>query len=179
MASSAALAWRWTPTAFVRAFDAGAFGTERVEMVDGEVLAVSIGEWHGDTAGRLFELLPGPRSSWVKTTQTLVTIDSLPDPDLWIRAANAVAAGAVGARLSRWRPEDVALVVEVSDSSFEFDTGSKADAYARVGFSHYWVVHPGGVEWFSEPAGGTTRSHSLSAPMPACQRPQKVHHASS
>jgi Uma2 family endonuclease len=38
------------------------------------------------------------------------------------------------------RPEDVALVVEVADSSLSFDLTVKARLYARAGISEYWVA---------------------------------------
>ena len=37
-------------------------------------------------------------------------------------------------------PADVALVVEVSDSTLAFDLGTKAGLYARAGIAEYWVL---------------------------------------
>lgn len=37
-------------------------------------------------------------------------------------------------------PQDVALLVEVSDSSAEYDLGEKALLYAQAGIADYWVV---------------------------------------
>jgi hypothetical protein len=55
--ASAALTDRFTPEEFVRAWDAGAFST-RVELVEGEVWPVPIGDWRGDTTGRITRALP-------------------------------------------------------------------------------------------------------------------------
>ena len=38
------------------------------------------------------------------------------------------------------RPEDLRLVVEISDSTLHFDTTSKAALYARAGIVEYWVL---------------------------------------
>lgn len=40
----------------------------------------------------------------------------------------------------RPRATDVALLLEVSDTSLTFDTGIKARLYARAGIADYWVV---------------------------------------
>lgn len=37
-------------------------------------------------------------------------------------------------------PDDLLLVVEVSDTTLEFDRTRKADLYARAGIGEYWVV---------------------------------------
>lgn len=38
------------------------------------------------------------------------------------------------------KPEDLRLVVEVSDSTYEFDRTIKAALYARAGIREYWAV---------------------------------------
>jgi Uma2 family endonuclease len=37
-------------------------------------------------------------------------------------------------------PEDILLIVEVSDSSLKFDTGIKARLHAETGVVEYWIV---------------------------------------
>lgn len=51
---------------------------------------------------------------------------------------------------------DIALVVEVSDSSLAFDLNTKARLYARAGIAEYWVVDIQGRRVFShrQPANG-------------------------
>ena len=48
---------RWSASAFVRAWEAGAFD-HRVELVEGEVWPVVIAGWHGKAVMRLARLLP-------------------------------------------------------------------------------------------------------------------------
>ena len=132
-----ALVYRWTLSEFTRAWEAGAFD-HRVELVEGEVWPVVIGSWHGDTVGQLMAMLP--RSGVRVTTATLPTGESLPDPDCWVRRADAVAVGSVGSKLSVWDPSDVLLVVEVSDDTVTQDLEVKARLYGRAGYAVYWVV---------------------------------------
>jgi hypothetical protein len=129
--------YRWSRSEFVRAWEAGAFD-HRVELVEGEVWPVVIGSWHGDTVGHLVALL---RHTGVRvTTATLPTGESLPDPDCWVRRAEAEPVGTVGSRLAVWDPNDVLLVVEVSDDTMLQDLQSKARLYGRAGYAVYWVV---------------------------------------
>src|ERR1043165_7564168 len=128
--SQAALSYHWSRDAFVRAWGAGAFDN-RVELVDVEVWPVVIGSWHGDTVGQLMASLP--RAGVRLTTSTLPTGASLPDPDCWVRRADAEAVGTLGSRLHVWDPADVLLVVEVSDETVIQDLEIKARLYGRAG----------------------------------------------
>jgi Uma2 family endonuclease len=132
-----ALAYHWSQSEFVRAWEAGAFD-HRVELVEGEIWPVVIGSWHGDTVGQILALLP--RSGVRVTTATLPTGESLPDPDCWVRRADAEPAGRVGSRLSIWNPTDVLLVVEVADETTIQDLNVKAKLYGEAGYPVYWVV---------------------------------------
>ena len=51
-------------------------------------------------------------------------------------------------------PEDIILVVEVSDSSLRFDQGRKLAAYAKAGIKEYWIVNlvKRWVEIYCEPS---------------------------
>ena len=60
---------------------------------------------------------------------------SEPQPDAYVtqRPAAEIKDGNPG-------PKDVALVVEVADSIFQFDANIKARLYARAGIQDYWLV---------------------------------------
>src|SRR6266540_4227246 len=124
-------------TQSVRAWEAGAFD-HRVELIEGEIWPVVIGSWHGDTVGQLLASLP--RSGGRVTTATLPTGSSLPDPDCWVRRADADPIGTVGSRLSIWSASDVLLVVEVADETTIQDLNVKAKLYGQAGYPVYWVV---------------------------------------
>ena len=52
-------------------------------------------------------------------------------------------------------PQDVALVVEVADSSLQRDRSLKKRLYAAAGISVYWIVNliDGQIEVYTEPSG--------------------------
>lgn len=139
--------YRWDVGSFLRALDAGAFRS-RVELVEGEVWPVVLGDWHGDVAARLVAALA---SHGHPTQATLATGDSLPDPDVWLRRRGAQPLGKVSARLSRWDPDDVLLVVEVADDTVREDLTVKARLYASAGYARYWVATREGLHDHLQP----------------------------
>lgn len=153
--------WHWDEASFVRAWEAGVFGGTRVELVRGEVWPVTIGAWHGSVAANVARALPNDQ--WRVTVATLPSAGSVPDPDVWVhrRGASPIARLGSTGRLARWSPSDVALVVEVADTSFAADTEIKPAVYGAAGYPCYWVVHRGGVEVFTDPyeAGYRDRVH--------------------
>ncbi len=55
-------------------------------------------------------------------------------------------------RVRAQKPEDVTLLVEVSDSSLKLDRGGKLQLYAEAGIQEYWVINliDGVVEIYTE-----------------------------
>ncbi len=58
------------------------------------------------------------------------------------------------------QPKDVVLLIEVSDSTLEYDRNTKRDLYAQFGIPEYWVVNVDEkqVEQYQEPSGQTYKS---------------------
>jgi Uma2 family endonuclease len=54
-------------------------------------------------------------------------------------------------------PADIALIVEVSDSTLDHDLGPKATLYARAGIPEYWVIDVQGqaIHQHRDPQAGT------------------------
>lgn len=138
---STSVAYRWDLDTFLRAQAAEVFPT-RVELVEGEVWPVSIGDWHGAATVRVIVALAAHGEP---TQASLPSSGSLPDPDVWLPRPGARPVAAVTPRLSRWDAADVLLVVEVSDETLEQDLTTKAALYARSGYERYWVVARDGV----------------------------------
>lgn len=143
--------FRWTVEAYLAADAAGVFDPRRVELVNGDLWTMTpLGRWHGRTPFRLASLLTRP--GVVVTAESLaIGSDSLPDPDLWVLAADAVPIGRVGDRVDVYDPADVRLVVEVSDTTVHADLTTKSALYARAGFGTYWVVTPDAVHVHTGP----------------------------
>lgn len=152
MASAAPQQYRWTRDGFLRAYEAGAFD-ERVELVNGEVWPVVIGDWHGEMVLHASGVLS--RFDGVKATSaSLPTGDSVPDPDFWIRRAAARPVGQLSRRLSQWDAADVLLVVEISDETLMADLSTKAGLYGSEGYPTYWVISPDVIYVHTEPITG-------------------------
>lgn len=70
------------------------------------------------------------------TQDPLTTADSEPEPDA------AVVRGSLRAFATRHPgPDDVCIVIEVSDSSLSRDRGTKKRVYARSGAPLYWIIN--------------------------------------
>jgi Uma2 family endonuclease len=56
-------------------------------------------------------------------------------------------------------PEDVALLIEISDASYVFDVGTKLNEYARASITRYWIVNvkEPRVEVYGNPLPGEAR----------------------
>ena len=94
-------------------------------------------------------LSPVLPSGWrVRIQSAITTDDSEPEPDLVI-----VRSGARNRTGRHPGPADIALLIEVSDSSLKRDRNEKARLYARARISPYWIVNLEGrqVEVLSEP----------------------------
>lgn len=153
---------RWTRADFNRMAEAGILGDEEnVELIEGEILVMSKeGPLHVAIIGALADELRasfGP-SYWIRYGNPFVIDDSSePQPDLLV----------VPGSPREWQkrhpePEDSSLVVEVSDSSLNFDLGRKCRVYARAGVLEYWVIDIPNqrVHVFRDPARGRFRSET-------------------
>jgi Uma2 family endonuclease len=100
------------------------------------------------TAEVLREILP---SGWhVRSQEPITTRTSEPEPDI------AVVQGAFETYVKNHpRPDDVALVVEVSDVSLARDRGLKLELYARARITEYWIINlvDRQIEVLTEPSG--------------------------
>ncbi len=130
-------------------FDAG----ERIELLEGWIVPKMTRNPPHDVAIDLAQealrgLVPG---GWrVRGQSAVTTIDSEPEPDLAI-----VRGRARDYRDRHPGPEDMALVVEVADSSLGRDRGLKLRIYARAGVPVYWIVNlvDQSIEVYTDPDG--------------------------
>jgi Uma2 family endonuclease len=93
-----------------------------------------------------------PEGWFVEAQQPVTLSDGEPEPD------GAVVRGTRRQYGDRHPgPMDVALVIEVADSSLEWDRTTKKHNYARAGIPVYWIVNlcNGQLEVYSEPTGPT------------------------
>jgi Uma2 family endonuclease len=138
VSAQTATTWHWTTDAFERAGEAGVFGNAHVDLIDGEVHAVSPqSPLHAAVLRRLARALARMGPQYVVTVQMPVHLseDTELEPDL------AVATGPLERYDERHPgPGDLLLVVEVSVSTLDFDAGTKLRTYAHHHVPECWVV---------------------------------------
>jgi len=122
----------------VRMEQAGIFAPgERLELLDGEIHTMSpIGPRHAFCVDLLVELLSkNLPTRWRIRSQNPINLgaNDLPQPDVAIIRALDWSQQHPGVG-------DIALVVEVADSSREFDLGEKRLYYATRGIAELWIV---------------------------------------
>ena len=112
---------------------------DRVELIEGKIIQMAaIGSRHAACVKRLNKLLVHVvGDSGIVGTQDPVLLPdrSEPEPDLTVlRPREDFYAE------SHPVPEDVLLLIEVSDTSLEFDREVKLPLYARAGIPEVWIV---------------------------------------
>ena len=132
---------RLTATEFRRMAEAGILREdERIELIEGELIDMApIGSRHASTVARLTAWLNRAASGrLIVFPQNPVSLSehSEPQPDLallkprddYYRAALPTA-------------EDVLLLIEVADTTLDYDKVTKVPLYARSGIAEVWLVN--------------------------------------
>ncbi len=145
---------RFTVAEYYAMADAGILSeNDRVELLDGDIIVMPpIGDWHAARVNLFTNVLP-PRLEGraIVSVQNPTRLDDVsePQPDVM---------------LLRWRddfyagghpePADVLLLIEVSDSTIDYDRNTKLPQYARAGIPEVWIVNRPArrVEGYSEPS---------------------------
>jgi Uma2 family endonuclease len=130
--------YRMSPRQFRRAIEAGVFGERRVELLGGIPFIMSENPPHIFASSRvhssIFALAARPK--WfVNKDHRLELGQWLPLPDtVVLEGPDTIYA----ARLAR--ADDIALLVEVADTSYARDSGPKLRRYATFRIPVYWIV---------------------------------------
>jgi Uma2 family endonuclease len=131
---------RFSVEDYHRMAQAGILGEDdRVELIDGEIVDMApIGPRHAGTVKRLADLLSGAlRGRAILSVQDPVRLGerSEPQPDVALLRPRAdyYASGHPTAA-------DVLLVVEVAETSADYDRQLKLPLYARHGIPEAWLV---------------------------------------
>lgn len=124
-----------------------------VELLQGRIITkMSRNPPHDTTLVLLLQLLSGllPAGWHIRPQAAIRTATSQPEPDL------AVVRGEV-LDYSRAHPAagDVALVIEIADTSLHHDRNVKGPAYAEASIPCYWIVNLSErrIEVYSNPTG--------------------------
>ena len=117
----------------------GAFNglARRLEFVHGEIREMNpAGPYHYDYIAFLSRWSMSnvqAHESEVQIQSAILLGDSLPEPDImWLQPKRYGG--------QRPRGSDALLIIEVADTSLQYDLGEKAMIYAQAGILDYWVV---------------------------------------
>jgi Uma2 family endonuclease len=131
---------RLTRRHYYRMGAAGILGhTDRVELLDGQLVdRPSITPGHAIVTGNLTQLVfaacAGP--AWVRCRDPVVLDDgSEPQPDIAL-----VRRPWHGYPHEHPGPDDIFLLIEVADTSLDFDRMVKLALYARAGIREVWIA---------------------------------------
>jgi Uma2 family endonuclease len=130
---------RFNVDEYYRMVDAGILcARDRVELIEGEIIEMSpIGSRHAACVDRALDLFTAAfRGRAIVTVQHPLRLNRYnePQPDLAVLKPRADYY----ASQSR-TPADTFFIVEVSDTSFRYDTKVKLPIYAQAGVPELWI----------------------------------------
>ncbi|MEW6271020.1 MAG: Uma2 family endonuclease [Thermodesulfobacteriota bacterium] len=131
---------RFTREEYYRMYDAGLFRDERVELLDGEIIAMGPkNPPHASSVARISMVLtPRLAERYSVRVQLPISLDdwSEPEPDFVVCTLDpdSYASG-------HPTPGNVLLLIEVADASLAFDRKRKRAAYARADIPGCWIVN--------------------------------------
>src|SRR5579859_4079058 len=148
---------RWTRAECELISMMGLRDREHLELIDGELInKMGKNRPHVTVTKVLHEWLIAVFGFWRVDSEVPIDVSpednpaNEPEPDLLVLRES-------DRRLkTNPRPEDILMVIEVSDSTLDFDLTKKAPLYARAGIPEYWVLDVNGRRLIvhREPAGG-------------------------
>ena len=146
---------RFTVAEYYAMADAGIlFENDRTELLRGDVIAMPpIGDWHAASV-KLFAntMPPALQGRAMIAVRDPVRLDenSEPQPDvmLLLWRDDFYGGGHPG-------PADVLLLIEVSDTTVDYDRNEKLPLYAQAGIPEAWIVNrpAGRIEAHTDPSG--------------------------
>ncbi|MBE9123305.1 Uma2 family endonuclease [Tychonema sp. LEGE 07199] len=119
--------------------EAGVFGEDdRVELIEGEIIQMAaIGTRHASSVKRLtrrFSLIPEDRVTLGVQDPIQLTEKTEPQPDVVLLQPRADYY-----ETAHPMPSEVLLLVEVSDSTVDYDRDVKVPNYSRSGIQEVWL----------------------------------------
>ncbi len=127
--------FRFTREQYYEMAGQGYFGDTRTERIRGEIVAMPAVNWShalavANTAEELLKAFAGV--AWINYGNPLPMDDSDPQPDVMVVPGNQ--------RDYANHPTAALLIVEVSGTTLQSDTSTKAELYAAAGVTDYWVL---------------------------------------
>ena len=133
---------------------------DRIELIDGELVEMAaIGSRHFTCVNRLTHLLVGEvGDNVIVSVQNPVRLNEYaePQPDVALIRSKDYSG-------SLPTPDDVLLLIEVSDTTLAYDRGLKLSRYAQAGIPEVWIADLKGekIEHHTGPSGDLYRHVAL------------------
>lgn len=148
--------YKFTVENLLQMEQAGVFPSDyRLELISGEIIDMSpIHPPHAQCVTLLnrFFTRELPAHLYIVSIQNPIQLSaySLPQPDV------VVAHYREGLLEKHIQPQDIALLIEVSDSSYDYDRHAKLQEYAAANVTEYWIVNlpQHQFELYTKPEGG-------------------------
>jgi Uma2 family endonuclease len=130
---------RWTYEEYQRLADVGFFFKRRVELLGGKIIDMAA-QYDLHAAGVLLAEKAASKAfgaGYVVRPQLPLHLGRIsgPEPDI------AVVPGEIRDYVGTGHPKSALLVIEVSDSTLQYDRRRKGPRYARAGYQDYWIVN--------------------------------------
>ena len=160
--SALATTYKFTTEDFYHLYETGVFNSkDRIELLNGEIIIMhAIGYRHAQAVTNLNAYLSEQaRRRYKISPQNPVELErySAPQPDLtlvpWSR----------GNSKRHPAPEEVFLIIEVADSSLDYDREEKLRAYAATGIREFWILNlqDDRLEIYRQPEGPAYREQII------------------
>lgn len=121
-----------------RIVETGVLDGRRIEFIDGRICEMTpIGSKHESAVDQLarwsFRSIDDSVLIRIQQSLGLPLLASVPEPDVaWVQNGDYTQ--------TRPTADDVILLIEVADTSVDYDLGEKARLYSAAGIRDYWVV---------------------------------------
>ncbi len=127
----------------------GIFGDQRTELIGGDIYMAPVGPEHSFGKQNTRRTIEGTlrKKAHLRIEDPLRIGESEPVPDI------AIVEG-TPSDYRKHHPTTALLVIEISDTTLEFDRTHKASLYASADIPEYWIVNlnEGVLEVYREPA---------------------------
>ena len=154
--------YRFTVKQYHRMIETGVLTEDdRVELLEGRIVPKMPHNPPHDAAVDLAQTMIAamlPTGWRVRVQSAITTADSEPVPDVAV-----VRGPARRYARSHPRPRDIALIIEVADTSLREDRNDKGRLYARARIPVYWIVNllHACVEIYTQPKAGKSPAYRL------------------
>jgi Uma2 family endonuclease len=129
---------RWKKEEYYKMAEIGLFEGFRAELIEGQIIEMSpMGSLHATAVTIINKVLEEIfKEGYFSRIQMPIDagLESEPEPDIAIISGNI-------RDFKNSHPNKAELIVEVADTSLEYDRKTKGSIYAKIGIKDYWIFN--------------------------------------